>query len=176
MSVSSIAIRPGGKSLAAYHQERAVLYGAVLVLLEDDVDAFELDDLRRRLARLRGSQHRARTIIEQVLRDPHLAEQRDIWMRSASARPVGDHEALSALAHQAAQCARTLWDGDMASAADLWDNQSQAVGGRIGRDLLDYADELSAGASPAYSSVGRALRLLLEEDAALAGLPSRSTG
>lgn len=173
MSLSSITVRPGGKSLAAYHQERAALYGAVVALLEDDADPLEIADVQRRLARVRGSQHRARALIEQVLEDDRLTEQREQWLRSNGARPAADLEALSALAHQAAQCARALWDGDMAAAADLWDAQSHTVCGLVGRDLQSYADELGALEVPVYARVGRALRYLLEDDAALAGLRTR---
>lgn len=172
MSLSSISIRPGGRSLAAYHQERASLYGAILALLDEDTDELELADVRRRLARVRSSQHRARTIIEQVLHDEHLHDQRDHWLRMGSTRSPGDLETLAGIARQAAQCARALWEGDMAAAADLWDAQSQAVCGVDGQELSAFADELLTLELSAYVSIGRALRLLLEDDATLAGLAS----
>ena len=146
----------------------------MLALLGEEVDWLEIEDLGRRIARLRGSQHRARPVLEAVLEDHTLLEQREAWLRSSAARPVGDLEALSGLAHQAAQCARALWDGDMAAAADLWDAQSQAISGRTGRDLLNYADELAVSEASAFAAIGHALRLMLVDDAALAGLEARA--
>lgn len=174
MSLTSIAVRPGGRTLAAYHQERAALYGAILALLGEEVDSLEIQDLSRRISRVRGTHHRARPVLEGVLEDSTLLEQREEWLRSSPLRSSQDLEALSGLAHQAAQCARALWDGDMAAAADLWDAQSHTMLGRAGCDLRAYADELMACEAPAFASLGRALRLMLADDAALAGIDARA--
>jgi hypothetical protein len=172
MSLSSIAVTPGGKSLAAFHEERASLYGTIATLLEGSVDALERRQMLSRLARVKGAQPGARALVERALRDVELHEQTSAWSSVAPPGSAADLDALSMFAGRASQCARALSDGDVASAADLWDAQRADLDGGAGAALQAFASELAASELRVISALGRALGILLEDDMVLTRLGS----
>lgn len=170
MSTMSFAATPGGKSLAAFHEERAALYSALAQLLGGATDALERAQLRRRLGKIRGGQLRVRELVERVLLESAADETLEAWRSSLASTRVDDLHVLHEVAQQAGQCARALYEGDMASAADLWDAQRRDFAGSVGFALRGVAVELIHTRSPQLAALGQALSLLLDDDLALAGL------
>lgn len=113
---------------------------------------------------------RARLRLSTAFEDPQLGEQLQRWMRGLA--PLHDHEltVLGRLAALARRCARALQNGDMAAAADLWDEQWALIQSDNGRGLLLLAEQLERTDMAAIAAAGGVLKLMLDDDSALAAV------
>lgn len=169
MAPTRTAQRPGGHSLSSYHRERAALYGVLVALLDEHSSPAEFQLWTRRLHRLRGSLHRARPWVERALAQPDLVSARSRHRQALGGK--AERALLSTLGDQSARCAEALSDGDMASAADLW-NTPISIDAEEWRSLARFARELEALGGP-LADIGRGLTCLVEDDLALESLTDR---
>lgn len=165
MSPSSASALPGTRSLAAFHVERAELYAVVASLLGCPVGFHPPDRLRARA----GVSTRAREALDRTLAEPGLAAAQEVFASRLAVSLETELETLTRLARLAGSCASYLRGGDLAAAADLWDEQWSLVQGEHGRRLMHLVAHLEAESDAALGALGRALRALLEEDVELLG-------
>lgn len=171
MSIPATSALPGSRTLAAYHQERAELYAALVGIFAEEARRRPSVGSGGRLNGASVESHRlTRATLEGVLSDPTLTDQMQRWRRSFAPLHGDELHTLKSFGQLAERCARALAEGDMASAADLWDAQSAYLRGPEGRTLGALCDELEQVQLPAYARAAGALRLLLEDDEALATL------
>lgn len=178
-------------TLQTYHLERALMYGCVADLLSPAGDPLALKRTVDRLQKLRKkpSDHDARRALEEaaLLLGPEAVAVERESLLAGRLGPVGlqchqqgasaaDHpagaaslaEELRSLEGLARGCAESLEKGDLPRASELWDAQTVALRDGSLSCLERLARQLQATCSPFYGRVGRALKSLLESDAALA--------
>ncbi|MEO1228529.1 MAG: hypothetical protein AAFZ18_06470 [Myxococcota bacterium] len=174
MTPIATSARPGGRSLAAYHRARALLYSVLVDVLDPSSGDLDRGELGARLAEIRPSFRAVGALVEAALMEPTAEEARQLLPRSAA---WSQHRTrLKAFAKRSLECARALEEGDWAFAAEVWDEHTREIGGGAGRRLLEASDRLRDMGSPTLTRLGHALRSLVEEDIVFAALgpPSSS--
>lgn len=167
--MSTTASVPANQSLAAYHEERSEIYaGLAQALCNGEPEP----DLSSRRGFAGANVHSEVFERLQGLRHRPLFES---WKASLPSEVQARLKVLRQLRDLAAACARALVLGDMALASELWDQQGSILRGPEGALLREISCALEDSTTEHMVRAGRALRLVLEDDAALTELAEVAT-